>query len=169
MILFQTDYDMTTVEVELRKFKPIEECHKLMHQIVLGAVISLSVLTMAAAEVWQYMFIKKHENNSNYTKVVECVHIKSFKMDRLLSVVQMTLVFLFFVKTTLQFFCAARKYQNVEYTEHRRRYWIQASGIATVCLINLTGSALYFHADHSCSEEIGPKPSNAYANTNYLI
>lgn len=51
MIAFQANHDMTTVEVERRKFKPIEIRHRLIYKMAVWTVFSLSFASMLVIEM----------------------------------------------------------------------------------------------------------------------
>ena len=50
MIIFQTGYDMTTVEVERRKFKPLEKRHKCVFIATLIFIFAASLVLVVASE-----------------------------------------------------------------------------------------------------------------------
>jgi hypothetical protein len=87
MIAFQAGHDMTTVEVERRKFKPIEIRHLLIYKIVVWTVVTVSFAVMVAIELHQY---ECYLNNQGDTQQAidqrnDCIST-SFHVNRIISV-----------------------------------------------------------------------------------
>ena len=62
MIIFQTQYDITTVGVELRKFKPIERRHRCIYKVCVATIILLDFAAITFAEIWQKRTIINEKN-----------------------------------------------------------------------------------------------------------
>jgi hypothetical protein len=61
MINFQKDYDITTVGVELRKFKPLEQRHYCVFRTCIALVVALNFVAITVDELWQRRSIKNGE------------------------------------------------------------------------------------------------------------
>jgi hypothetical protein len=125
MINFQKKHRIETMEVEKRKFVLREER---LRNAFICIIFILVLAALTSSVIW---IVDKHR-------------IIKFHLEAILALGIGVIMMLFFLVTVCLFFSEAHTNYRLEYKEHKRRYWIQATGMFVTIAVDIALNYLFY-------------------------
>lgn len=162
MIEFQKGYDITTVGVELRKFKPREQTHWLLFKWYIAIQLCLTLILVILPALVKYAEIVEGRKTTT-----DMDNVLAFRYWVFLSACCILLVL--FVVTVALFLYTGYFYHRAEFNDHIGVFLFQIFGLSVALAIVLLTTSEQYNPDNDVNEDIFVSPKYLFMQICQLL